>query len=154
MRAPPASNNELVAVLGFGALIAAIILYVQTPKMLQQPVQPKPPVVVVQQPPPVIVKPERWDLNGVGPGWGGGGGMWLGEGDFKHFGSMDHPFHREPRYAGHPMTMPELPHAPRPPMSMPMPSGGGRAHTQSQGQTAAEGYMMPPMGGAMGYVRY
>lgn len=126
-----ATNNELFAVLGVGALIAAIIVYVQTPK-----VDAKPQVVVVQQhPPPVNIKPAHWGMGGVGPGWGGG--RWLGEGDFKHFGSMDHPFSHQPRYSGHPMHMPALPNAP-------------------PGPRAGEGMMpmMPPMGASMGPTRY
>lgn len=125
-----ASNNELLAVLGVGALIAAAILYMQTPK-----VQPTPQVVVVQESPPANVKPAQWDLGGVGPGWGGG--RWLGEGDFKHFGSMDHPFTNQPRYSGHPMHMPALPRAPPGPR---------------MGETMQP--MMPPMGAAMGPMRY
>lgn len=117
-----ASNNELFGVLGVGALIAAIIVYMQTPK-----VEPPQPQVVTQ--PTVNIKPVQW--GGVGPGWGGG--RWLGEGDFKHFGSMDHPFRNQPRYSGHPMHMPMLPQAPRMGETMPM---------------------MPPMGAAMGPIRY
>lgn len=82
-----ATNNELIGVLGVAALIAAILVYVQTPKI---PVLPAQPTVVVKQP-QVVVKPAQWDGGGVGPGWSSG--HWLGEGDFKHFGSMDHPFH-------------------------------------------------------------
>jgi hypothetical protein len=91
-----------------GAVIAAAIVYVQTykPKVQQ-------PVVVVQQPvkPKVVVKPARWEQEGVGPGWASGRG--LGEGDFKFFGQMDHPFGNQPRYSGHPMQAQPLPWAPR-----------------------------------------
>jgi hypothetical protein len=127
---PMASNNELLGILGFGALIGAILVYTQTPKT---PVPQPQPVVVVQEP-VVVVKPAHWGLGGVGPGWGGG--RWLGEGDFKHFGSMDHPFRDQPRYSGHPMHVAPLPTAPQ----------GPRGHR--------DGLMMPPMGSAMGPVRY
>lgn len=148
---PPAANNELFSILGACALIGAAIWYFQTPKQ-----EPKKQVVVVQQKPAVVVKPARWEQEGVGPGWASGRG--LGEGDFKHFGQMDHPFGNQPRYhvhspqlgefdsqtslAGlreHPMHLPALPNAPRPP----------RNDSHGLG-----GYMMPPMGGSMGPVRY
>jgi hypothetical protein len=136
MRAPTASNNELMSVLGIGAVIAAAIVYVQTykPKAVQ-------PVVVAQKPvkPKVVVKPARWEQEGVGPGWASGRG--LGEGDFKFFGQMDHPFGDQPRYSGHPMQAQPLPWAPRPPKNDSHGLHGGS-------------YMMPPMGGSMGPTRY
>ena len=135
---PTASNNELLAVLGIAALVGAIILYSQTPNT--PPPTPPKPVVIVQQPPPVVVKPAHWELAGVGPGWGGG--RWLGEGDFKHFGRMDHPFRDRPAHSGHPMPMPDLPQAP----PIRREEGGGHG--------SHDGYMMPPMGGSMGPTRY
>jgi hypothetical protein len=105
MRAPPATNNELFAVLGVAAFVAAAILYWQTPK--QAPVQP---VVVVQPQPQVVTTPAKWGLGGVGPGWASG--RWLGEGDFVHHGQMDHPFRDQPHHSGHPLPPPTLPQAP------------------------------------------
>ncbi len=142
---PTASNNELLAVLGIAALVGAIILYSQTPNTPPPP-SPKP-VVIVQQPPPVVVKPAHWELAGVGPGWGGG--RWLGEGDFKHFGRMDHPFRDRPTHSGHPMQMPDLPQAL--PQAPPMRRGEGSGGFGGHGSHG--GYMMPPMGGAMGPTR-
>ncbi len=106
MRAPPANNNELFAVLGFAALMAAAILYWQTPKA--QPVQP---IVLVQPKEEVIVTPATWGLGGAGPGWASG--RWLGEGDFKHHGRMDHPYGHQPHFSGHPSMPPPLPTAHR-----------------------------------------
>ncbi len=153
---PTASNNELLGVLGIAALIGAIILYSQTPNT---PPPPPKPVVIVQQPPPVVVKPAQWELAGVGPGWGGG--RWLGEGDFKHFGRMDHPFRDRPAHSGHPMPMPDLPQAQPLPQAPPMRMGGGYGGFGGQtgggygsGGFGTGGYMMPPMGGAMGPTRY
>ncbi len=94
MRAPPATNNELFAVLGLAAFVAAAILYWQTPKA-----QPKP-VVIVQPQPQVAVIPAKWELGGTAPGWASG--RWLGEGDFVHHGRMDHPYRHQPAFSGHP----------------------------------------------------
>ena len=109
MRAAPATTQELVGILGFAALIAAVLFYFQTPA--QQPVV----VVPVSEPAPtVILRPTDWRYGGVGPGWASG--RWLGEGDFKHFGRMDHPFGQKPHYAGHPTHLPAMPRAsPGPP---------------------------------------
>jgi hypothetical protein len=106
MRAPPANNNELFAVLGFAAFLAAAILYWQTPKTKQQPNS----VVIVQKQPDVAVRPAQWNLGGAGPGWASG--RWLGEGDFAHHGRMDHPYSHQPSFSGHPMGMQPLPTAP------------------------------------------
>ncbi len=127
-----ASNNELLGVLGLAALIGAILVYTIPTTPVTVAVQP----VVVEKP---VVKPPHW--GGVGPGWGGG--RWLGEGDFKHFGAMDHPFRDPPQYSGHPQMplpvhgrhgdMPQMPHMqPMPPMPP----------------------MMPPMGSSMGPTRH
>jgi hypothetical protein len=105
MRAPPATNNELFGVLGLAAFVAAAILYWQTPKPQQeQQPQPQQPQVVVQVQ-KQEVKPARWELGGVGPGWASG--RWLGEGDFVHQGYTEHPFRHQPPHSGHPL--PSLP---------------------------------------------
>ncbi len=104
--------------LGVAAFIAAVIIYVQTPK--QPLVQQPQPVVVVKQPREprvVVVKPTQWEFGGTAPGWTSG--RWLGEGDFKHFGHMDHPFGQQPHYAGHPFHQQELPTAPHGPYGPP-----------------------------------
>ena len=114
MRAPPATTNELVGVLGVAALIAAVIIYVQTPKTPSQQLQPLQPLpqqqVVMVQEPRVATRPTHWEFGGTAPGWTSG--RWLGEGDFKHFNQMDHPFSGQPRYAGHPFHQSQLPIAP------------------------------------------
>jgi hypothetical protein len=110
-----ATSSELLAILGISALIASVLIYTQTPKAVNAtkaaketkavnatsaPVAQKSPVARKE---PFVAaghRPAQWELGGTAPGWTSG--RWLGGGDFRHFWDAEHPFRKQPTYAGHP----------------------------------------------------
>lgn len=108
-----ATSNELLAILGISALIASILIYTQTPKAVNATkaaketkapkAAPTPQKAPVARKEPFVAaghRPAQWELGGTAPGWTSG--RWLGGGDFRHFWDAEHPFRKQPTYAGHP----------------------------------------------------